>query len=74
MATRKKIANLAKEPEYKKEICDNCELSKWVTHLHQHLDCNGKPICLTCPHEKYFIIRGHKACKYFVKRKEKGNE
>lgn len=30
MATRKKTTAAAKEPEYKKEICDNCELSKWV--------------------------------------------
>lgn len=29
MATRKKTTAAAKEPEYKKEICDNCELSKW---------------------------------------------
>lgn len=49
MSTRKKTANPAKEPEYKNEICDNCELSKWVTHLHQHFDHAGKPICLTCP-------------------------
>ena len=47
MATRKKTTAEAKEPEYKNEICDNCELSKWVTHLHQHFDHAGKPICLT---------------------------
>lgn len=51
MATRKKTTAAAKEPEYKNEICDNCELSKWVTHLHKHFDYAGKPICLTCPHE-----------------------
>lgn len=71
MATRKKTANPAKEPEYKNEICDNCELETWVTHLHQHLDHAGKPICLTCPNKKYFIVRGCKACQHFVKRKEK---
>lgn len=74
MATRKKTTAAAKEPEYKKEICDNCELSKWVTHLHQYFDHAGKPICLTCPHEQYFIVRGHRACQHFVKRKDKSNE
>lgn len=69
MATRKKTANPAKEPEYKNEICNNCDLAIWVTHLHQHLDHAGKPICLTCPHEKHFIVRGTKACSHFVRRK-----
>lgn len=74
MATRKKTANPAKEPEYKNEICDNCELATWVTHLYQHLDHEGKPICLTCTNEQYFIVRGRRACQHFVKRKEKSNE
>ena len=61
MARRKKTASPAKELEYKNEICDNCELATWVTHLHQHIDHCGKPICLTC--------------RYFVKRKRrKSNE
>lgn len=38
MAIRKKTASPAKGPEYKNEICDNCELATWVTHLHQHID------------------------------------
>lgn len=71
MATRKKTASPAKELEYKNEICDNCELATWVTHLHQHIDHYGKPICLTCPSKTYLIVRGRKACRYFVKRKEK---
>lgn len=71
MATRKKTASPAKEQEYKNEICDNCELATWVTHLHQHIDRCGKPICLTCPNKTYLIVRGCKACRYFVKRKEK---
>ena len=70
MATRKKTASPAKELEYKNEICDNCELATWVTHLHQHIDHCGKPICLTCPNKTYLIVRGCKACRYF-KRKEK---
>lgn len=69
MATCKKTANPVKEPEYKNEICNNCDLATWVTHLHQHLDHAGKPICLTCPHEKHFIVRGTKACLHFVRRK-----
>lgn len=69
MVTRKKTANPAKEPEYKNEICNNCDLATWVTHLHQHLDHAGKPIYLTCPHEKHFIVRGTKACSHFVRRK-----
>lgn len=74
MAMRKKTTNTAKEPEYKNEICDNCELSKWVTHFNQHFDYAGKPIFLTCPNNKYFIVRGRRACKLFVKRKEESNE
>ena len=69
MVPRKKKATTTKEPEYKKEVCDNCAFAEWVTHLHQHIDHEGRPICLTCPHEKYFIVRGRKACQYFVKRK-----
>lgn len=69
MATRKKTTSVEKEPEYKNEICNNCDLATWVTHLHQHLDHAGKPICLTCPHEKHFIVRGTKACSHFVRRK-----
>lgn len=71
MAMRKKTASPAKEQEYKNEICDNCELATWVTHLHQHIDHCGKPICLTCPNKTYLIVRGCKACQHFVKRKEK---
>ena len=74
MARRKKTASPAKELEYKNEICDNCELATWVTHLHQHIDHCGKPICLTCPNKTYLIVRGCKACRYYVKRKEKINE
>lgn len=70
MAIRKKTASPAKGPEYKNEICDNCELATWVTHLHQHIDHGGEPICLTCPNKTYLIVRGCKACQYFVKRKE----
>ena len=62
MATRKKTTAAAKEPEYKNEKCDNCELSKWVTHLHQHFDHAGKPICLTCPYKQFHILRGSQAC------------
>ncbi len=65
MAARKKANK--KEPE--RLICDNCALAEWVTHLQRHLDLNGKPICLTCPHEKYFIVRGHKACSHYVGKK-----
>lgn len=67
MTTRKKTANPAKEPEYKNEICDNCELATWVTHLHQHLDHAGKPICLRCPHYQWFIVRGRRACAKWEK-------
>lgn len=75
MATRKKTTEAAKESEYKNEICDNCDLATWVTHLYQHLDHEGKPICLTCRYEqKYFIVRGRRACQHFVKRKEQSNE
>lgn len=58
MATRKKTANPAKEPEYKNEICDNCELATWVTHLHQHLDHAGKPICLTMSEQNVLHCKG----------------
>ena len=70
MVTRKKKIK-ANEPEYINERCDNCGLAEWVTSLHQHLDVFGKPICLTCTHEKHFIVRGTKACEHFVRRKNK---
>lgn len=69
MAIRKKTT-ATKELGYKNEICDNCELSEWVTHLLQHFDHAWKPICLMCPHEQYFIVRGRRACQHFVKIKE----
>lgn len=68
MATRKKMTSPEKEPEYKKEICDNCGLAKWVTHMQRHYDKQGKPICLVCPHEEFFIVRGTKACQHFVRK------
>lgn len=71
MATRKKTANPAKEPEYKSEICDNCALSEWAMAEQQHFDHAGNPIFMTCPHEEFFFMSGNKACKHFVKRKEK---
>lgn len=53
-----------------KHICDDCKHSKWV-EAYSNLDWQGKPICLTCPFEKWHIIRGHKACdKWEPKQKE----
>lgn len=70
MATSRRKATLpaAKEPEYKNEICDNCRLSKWATDLHDHTDHNGKPILLSCPKERYYIVRGRKACQHFERK------
>lgn len=44
------------------KICDTCRLASWVTDEFRHLDLNGKPICLRCPHEKWYIVRGRRAC------------
>lgn len=42
-------------------ICDDCKHSNWV-QSHSNLDWEGKPICLTCPFEQWYILRGRKAC------------
>lgn len=58
MVTRKKTANPAKEPEYKNEICDNCELATWVTHLHQHLDHAGETYLFDVSEQNVFHCNG----------------
>lgn len=58
------------QPEWAKHICDDCKHARWV-ETHQNKDWEGKYICLTCPFEKWHIIRGRKACaKFEPKQKE----
>ena len=47
-------------------ICSQCTNATWQWK-HEHLDLKGKPICLTCPHQEWWIIRGteEKDCQYF---------
>lgn len=54
------------------QVCSECACSTWQWK-HEHLDLQGKPICLTCPHEEYWIIRGtvNNACTYIVKEIQK---
>nr|DAD90144.1 MAG TPA: hypothetical protein [Siphoviridae sp. ctfWC31]DAK17541.1 MAG TPA: hypothetical protein [Caudoviricetes sp.] len=35
----------------------------------RHIDIHGKPICLTCPHVSYYILRGNnaKTCTHYRK-------
>lgn len=49
------------------EVCDTCILSEWVTDDNRHLDLKGNPICLRCPNQKHYIVRGHKACSKWKK-------
>lgn len=59
-----------KQPEWTKEICDDCKHSSWDTKF-ENKDWQGKPICLTCPFEQWKIIRGRRAC---AKWQPKGKE
>ena len=62
-----------KQPEWTKHVCDDCLNRVWVD-THSNLDWYGKPICLTCRFEKYYIIRGRKACQNWKKREETNND
>ena len=50
------------QPKWINEICDTCRFSSWITDDLRHLDLNGKPICLRCPHYQWHIVRGRRAC------------
>lgn len=59
-----------KNPKEKIEytpICSECNVATWQWK-HEHIDLKGKPICLTCPHKEWWIIRGtiEEGCQYFV--------
>lgn len=41
--------------------CDDCGHGNWVNSFN-NIDWEGNPICLTCPNEKWHILRGCKAC------------
>ena len=55
------------QPQWLNEICDTCRFSEWITNEQRHLDLNGNPICLRCPHYQWFIVRGHRACAKWEK-------
>lgn len=61
MARREK----ASKPD---QICSECACATWQWK-HEHIDLQGKPICLTCPHEEHWIIRGtvNNDCTYYSK-------
>lgn len=61
MARREK----ASKPD---QICSECACATWQWK-HEHIDLQGKPICLTCPHEEYWIIRGtvNNDCTFYSK-------
>lgn len=44
------------------KVCGDCGHGNWVDSFN-NLDWEGKPICLTCPFNKYHILRDAKACK-----------
>ncbi|GEM_PF-4398195 len=51
------------EPELQERIkhnhfCVRCGHATWQWKI-EHLDMMGRPICLTCPHEKFWILRGN---------------
>lgn len=53
-------------------ICSECSVATWQWK-HEHLDLTGKPICLTCPHKEWWIIRGtvEEGCQHFQKGEPK---
>jgi len=56
-----------KAPDEPKRYCGDCALGTWVEGS-QNLDWEKKPICLTCPHRQYHILRSQFACDKFTKR------
>lgn len=66
------MANGRTDPKCKKvametPICSECSIATWQWKF-EHLDLKGKPICLTCPHKEWWIIRGTEEpnCQYYV--------
>lgn len=68
MMANGRVKQNAKKAEVVMPVCSECSLATWQWK-HEHLDLKGNPICLTCPHQKWWIIRGTKEpnCQHFVK-------
>lgn len=58
--------NETKKEIARAQICSECTNATWQWK-HEHIDLKGKPICLTCPHQEWWIIRGteEKDCPYY---------
>lgn len=58
------------------QVCSECANATWQWKKHSHLDLHGKPICLTCPHEEWWIIRGtiNDQCQYYLKGEPKNSK
>lgn len=69
IANRKGIKKVeAQQSKRTNRLCDECKLSEWVEDLPNHMDVNGKPICLRCPNEAYIFPRGSQAKSCFVEK------
>ena len=56
------------KPAEIEQYCRECVNATWVMQF-RHIDIHGKPICLTCPHVSYYILRGNnaKTCTHYRK-------
>lgn len=57
------------------QICSDCACATWQWK-HEHIDLQGKPICLTCPYAEWWIIRGtvNNECAHYIKGEPKNKE
>lgn len=55
-----------KERNKTDQVCSECSVATWQWK-HEHLDLQGNPICLTCPHKEWWIIRGtiENSCQFY---------
>lgn len=54
-----------REVKEERHTCGECGRATWYW-AHQHLDCDGRPICVSCPFQERKMIRTEYACKKFI--------